>query len=81
MTALSEHVAMLEAQVERITREKNSLVNQLEESQHQLASHEMEMNKVGTFIMHIELSFPYFCDLKHGKFFVSAFSSPLVRNV
>ncbi|NXK11383.1 SDCG8 protein, partial [Herpetotheres cachinnans] len=44
--AMSEKVAMLEAQVERITREKNSLVNQLEESQHQLASHEMEMNKV-----------------------------------
>uniref|UniRef100_A0A8C0BQM8 Serologically defined colon cancer antigen 8 n=1 Tax=Buteo japonicus TaxID=224669 RepID=A0A8C0BQM8_9AVES len=44
--SMSENVAMLEAQVERITREKNSLVNQLEESQHQLASHEMEMNKV-----------------------------------
>lgn len=47
---MSENVAMLEAQVERITREKNSLVNQLEESQHQLASHEMEMNKVGTLL-------------------------------
>ncbi|KFQ16847.1 Serologically defined colon cancer antigen 8, partial [Merops nubicus] len=46
VTAASENVAKLEAQVERITREKNSLVNQLEESQHQLASHEMEMNKV-----------------------------------
>ncbi|XP_074945489.1 serologically defined colon cancer antigen 8 isoform X2 [Phalacrocorax aristotelis] len=45
VTAMSENVAMLEAQVERITREKNSLVNQLEESQHQLASHDMEMNK------------------------------------
>ncbi|XP_042667512.1 serologically defined colon cancer antigen 8 isoform X2 [Centrocercus urophasianus] len=45
VTAMSENVAMLEAQVERVTREKNSLVNQLEESQHQLASHEMEMNK------------------------------------
>uniref|UniRef100_A0A8B9N0L3 Serologically defined colon cancer antigen 8 n=1 Tax=Accipiter nisus TaxID=211598 RepID=A0A8B9N0L3_9AVES len=44
--SMSENVAMLEAQVERITRENNSLVNQLEESQHQLASHEMEMNKV-----------------------------------
>ncbi|KAM6407279.1 serologically defined colon cancer antigen 8 isoform 2-T3 [Pluvialis apricaria] len=43
--AMSENVAMLEAQVERITREKNSLINQLEESQHQLASHEMEINK------------------------------------
>lgn len=47
---MSENVAMLEAQVERITREKKSLVNQLEESQRQLESHEMEMNKVGTFI-------------------------------
>ncbi|XP_010137112.1 PREDICTED: serologically defined colon cancer antigen 8, partial [Buceros rhinoceros silvestris] len=46
VTAMSENVAMLEAQVERITREKNSVVNQLEESQHQLASREMEMNKV-----------------------------------
>ncbi|NWW81510.1 SDCG8 protein, partial [Climacteris rufus] len=46
VTALSEDVAVLEAQVERVTREKNSLANQLEESQHQLASHEMEMNKV-----------------------------------
>lgn len=50
VTALSKDVAALEAQVERITREKNSLVNQLEESQCQLASHEMEMNKVSTFI-------------------------------
>ncbi|NXE22310.1 SDCG8 protein, partial [Ardeotis kori] len=46
VTAMSENVAILEAQVERITREKSSLVNQLEESQHQLTSHEMEMNKV-----------------------------------
>ncbi|XP_065488588.1 serologically defined colon cancer antigen 8 isoform X3 [Caloenas nicobarica] len=46
VTAMSENVAMLEAQVERITREKTSLVNQLEESQHQLESHEMKMNKV-----------------------------------
>lgn len=47
---MSENVAMLEAQVERTTREKNSLLNKLEESQHQLAFHEMEMNKVGIFI-------------------------------
>ncbi|XP_064913951.1 serologically defined colon cancer antigen 8 isoform X4 [Columba livia] len=45
VTAMSENVAMLEAQVERITREKKSLVNQLEESQRQLESHEMEMSK------------------------------------
>ncbi|NWV85401.1 SDCG8 protein, partial [Dasyornis broadbenti] len=44
--ALSEAVAVLEAQAEKMKREKNSLVNQLEESQQQLASHEMEMNKV-----------------------------------
>lgn len=48
---MSENVAMLEAKVERITREKNSLANQLEESQHQLVSHETEMNKVGAFII------------------------------
>ncbi|NXM44819.1 SDCG8 protein, partial [Gymnorhina tibicen] len=46
VTALSKDVAVWEARAERITREKNSLANQLEESQHQLASHEMEMNKV-----------------------------------
>ncbi|NXU94299.1 SDCG8 protein, partial [Xiphorhynchus elegans] len=46
VTALSEDVAVLEAQVKKITSEKKQLVNQLEESQHQLASHEMEMNKV-----------------------------------
>uniref|UniRef100_A0A8C6KAE4 Uncharacterized protein n=1 Tax=Melopsittacus undulatus TaxID=13146 RepID=A0A8C6KAE4_MELUD len=45
VTAMSENVAMLEAKAERITREKNSIANQLEESQHQLASHETEMNK------------------------------------
>ncbi|KAF2978451.1 hypothetical protein EK904_004411, partial [Melospiza melodia maxima] len=46
VTGLSKDVAVLEAQIERITREKNSLASQLEESQCQLASHEMEMNKV-----------------------------------
>ncbi|NXJ14373.1 SDCG8 protein, partial [Odontophorus gujanensis] len=46
VTAMSENVAMLDAQVERISREKKSLVSQLEESQHKLASYEMEMNKV-----------------------------------
>ncbi|NXL88152.1 SDCG8 protein, partial [Alectura lathami] len=46
VTAMSENVAVLEAQLERITRENSSLVNQLEESQHQLESHEMEKNKV-----------------------------------
>uniref|UniRef100_A0A8C6YVY7 SHH signaling and ciliosis regulator SDCCAG8 n=1 Tax=Nothoprocta perdicaria TaxID=30464 RepID=A0A8C6YVY7_NOTPE len=46
VTAMSENVATLESQVERITREKNSLANQLEETQHQFSSREMEINKV-----------------------------------
>ncbi|KAM8809416.1 serologically defined colon cancer antigen 8 [Eudromia elegans] len=46
VAAMSENVATLETQVERITREKNSLANQLEETQHQFSSHEMEINKV-----------------------------------
>ncbi|NXM72134.1 SDCG8 protein, partial [Serilophus lunatus] len=46
VTALSEDVAVLEAKLKKITSEKNSLVNQLEESQHQFATHEMEMNTV-----------------------------------
>ncbi|NXA52973.1 SDCG8 protein, partial [Nothocercus julius] len=46
VTAMSENVAALESQVERITREKNSLANQLEETQHQFSSREMEINKV-----------------------------------
>ncbi|XP_048341095.1 serologically defined colon cancer antigen 8 isoform X2 [Sphaerodactylus townsendi] len=44
--SLSQNVATLEAQVDRITREKISLANQLEEAQNQNASHELEMNKV-----------------------------------
>ncbi|XP_044275479.1 serologically defined colon cancer antigen 8 isoform X8 [Varanus komodoensis] len=43
---LSQNVASLEAQVDRITREKISLANQLEEAQNQNASHDMEINKV-----------------------------------
>ncbi|NXD13690.1 SDCG8 protein, partial [Nothocercus nigrocapillus] len=46
VAAMSENVAALESQVERITREKNSLANQLEETQHQFSSREMEINKV-----------------------------------
>lgn len=71
---MSENVAMLEAQVERITREKNSLVNQLEESQHQLASHEMEMNKVGTLLYLVGVTW------KMRVFFVSPFFSVLVKS-
>ncbi|XP_062980392.1 serologically defined colon cancer antigen 8 isoform X2 [Elgaria multicarinata webbii] len=44
--SLSQNVASLEAQVDRITREKISLANQLEEAQNQNASHDMEINKV-----------------------------------
>ncbi|KAH0622531.1 hypothetical protein JD844_024918 [Phrynosoma platyrhinos] len=44
--SLSENVASLEAQVDRITREKITLASQLEEAQNQNASHEMEINKV-----------------------------------
>ncbi|XP_042302842.1 serologically defined colon cancer antigen 8 [Sceloporus undulatus] len=44
--SLSQNVASLEAQVDRITREKISLASQLEEAHNQNASHEMEINKV-----------------------------------
>ncbi|XP_077200825.1 serologically defined colon cancer antigen 8 isoform X3 [Paroedura picta] len=44
--SLSQNVATLEAQVDRITREKISLANQLEEAQNQNASCDMEINKV-----------------------------------
>ncbi|XP_073194357.1 serologically defined colon cancer antigen 8 isoform X6 [Lepidochelys kempii] len=42
---LSQNVATLEARLEKITREKNSIANQLEEAQNQLTSQEMEVNK------------------------------------
>uniref|UniRef100_A0A7M4G044 SHH signaling and ciliosis regulator SDCCAG8 n=1 Tax=Crocodylus porosus TaxID=8502 RepID=A0A7M4G044_CROPO len=42
---LSQNVATHEAQLERITREKNSIANQLEEAQNQFTSREMEINK------------------------------------
>ncbi|XP_060099604.1 serologically defined colon cancer antigen 8 isoform X2 [Heteronotia binoei] len=44
--SLSQNVATLEAQVDRITREKISLANLLVEAQNQNASHDMEINKV-----------------------------------
>lgn len=47
--SLSQNVAILEAQVDRITREKTSLANQLEEAQNQNAAHDMEINKVEIF--------------------------------
>ncbi|XP_036133466.1 serologically defined colon cancer antigen 8 [Molossus molossus] len=46
MLALSQNIAQLEGQVERVTREKISAVNQLEEVQNQLASREMDVTKV-----------------------------------
>ncbi|KAM4813750.1 serologically defined colon cancer antigen 8 isoform 2-T2 [Urocitellus parryii] len=46
MLILSQNIAQLEAQVEKITREKISAVNQLEEIQTQFASQEMDATKV-----------------------------------
>ncbi|XP_035136910.3 serologically defined colon cancer antigen 8 isoform X7 [Callithrix jacchus] len=46
MLLLSQNIAQLEAQVEKITKEKISAVNQLEEIQGQLASREMDVTKV-----------------------------------
>ncbi|XP_037678150.1 serologically defined colon cancer antigen 8 isoform X2 [Choloepus didactylus] len=43
---LSQNIAQLEAQVEKVTREKISAVNQLEEIQNQLASREMDVTTV-----------------------------------
>nr|XP_031545928.1 serologically defined colon cancer antigen 8 isoform X8 [Vicugna pacos] len=46
MLTVSQNVAQLEAQVEKLTREKISAVNQLEEIKNQLASQEMDVTKV-----------------------------------
>ncbi|XP_048968345.1 serologically defined colon cancer antigen 8 isoform X2 [Canis lupus dingo] len=46
MLSLSQNIAQLEAQVEKITREKISAINQLEGIQNHLASKEMEATKV-----------------------------------
>ncbi|XP_048081107.1 serologically defined colon cancer antigen 8 isoform X3 [Ursus arctos] len=46
MFSLSQNIAQLEAQVEKVTREKISASNQLEEVQNQLASKEMDVTKV-----------------------------------
>ncbi|XP_045838218.1 serologically defined colon cancer antigen 8 isoform X2 [Meles meles] len=46
MLSLSQDIAQLEAQVEKVTREKISAVDQLEEVQNQLASKEMDVTKV-----------------------------------
>ncbi|XP_025217616.1 serologically defined colon cancer antigen 8 isoform X4 [Theropithecus gelada] len=46
MLILSQNIAQLEAQVEKITKEKISAINQLEEIQSQLASREMDVTKV-----------------------------------
>ncbi|XP_039093426.1 serologically defined colon cancer antigen 8 isoform X1 [Hyaena hyaena] len=44
--SLSQNIAQLEVQVEKVTREKISAINQLEEIQNQLASKEMDVAKV-----------------------------------
>ncbi|XP_072588963.1 serologically defined colon cancer antigen 8 isoform X6 [Vulpes vulpes] len=46
MLSLSQNIAQLEAQVEKVTREKISAINQLEGIQNHLASKEMEATKV-----------------------------------
>lgn len=46
MLTLSQNIAQLEAEVEKVTREKISAVHQLEEIQNQLASREMDVTKV-----------------------------------
>ncbi|XP_008584843.1 PREDICTED: serologically defined colon cancer antigen 8 isoform X1 [Galeopterus variegatus] len=46
MLILTQNIAQLEAQVEKVTRDKNSAINQLEEIQNQLASQEMDVTKV-----------------------------------
>ncbi|XP_055236716.2 serologically defined colon cancer antigen 8 isoform X11 [Gorilla gorilla gorilla] len=46
MLILSQNIAQLEAQVEKVTKEKISAINQLEEIQSQLASREMDVTKV-----------------------------------
>ncbi|XP_006914321.1 serologically defined colon cancer antigen 8 isoform X2 [Pteropus alecto] len=46
MLTLSQNIAQLEAEVDKVTREKVSAVNQLEEIQSQLSSREMDVTKV-----------------------------------
>ncbi|XP_051849453.1 serologically defined colon cancer antigen 8 isoform X5 [Antechinus flavipes] len=46
MLALSQNMAQLEAQVEKVTREKLSIANQLEEAQKQLSCHDVELTEV-----------------------------------
>ncbi|MBZ3885054.1 Serologically defined colon cancer antigen 8, partial [Sciurus carolinensis] len=46
MLILSQNIAQLEAQLEKVTREKISAINQLEEIQTQFASQEMDVTKV-----------------------------------
>ncbi|XP_030668443.1 serologically defined colon cancer antigen 8 isoform X3 [Nomascus leucogenys] len=46
MLILSQNIAQLETQLEKVTKEKISAINQLEEIQSQLASREMDVTKV-----------------------------------
>ncbi|XP_078413495.1 serologically defined colon cancer antigen 8 homolog [Cetorhinus maximus] len=45
VTCLSENVARLEGQLQRLVRERDSACNQLEEAQNKLINHEMGINK------------------------------------
>ncbi|XP_074078989.1 serologically defined colon cancer antigen 8 isoform X2 [Macrotis lagotis] len=46
MLSLSQNIAQLEAQVEKVTREKLSIANQLEETQKQLSCHDVDLTEV-----------------------------------
>jgi serologically defined colon cancer antigen 8 len=46
MLILSQNIAKLEAQVEKVTREKTAAVSHLEEIQNHVASQEMDVTKV-----------------------------------
>ncbi|XP_072368752.1 serologically defined colon cancer antigen 8 homolog isoform X4 [Scyliorhinus torazame] len=45
VTCLSENVACLEGQLQRLVRERDSVCNQLEEAQKKLTNHELEINQ------------------------------------
>lgn len=54
MLALSENIAQLEANVEKVTREKTEATNQLERIQKKLVSQEEETTKVHENILIIK---------------------------
>lgn len=65
MLTLSQNIAQLEAEVEKITREKISAVHQLEEIQNQLASREMDVTEVQR-----EILFTNYVNLFSENFFL-----------